>query len=57
MNSNAHMEGIKIGGTNINRYADDTAFIAETEGQLQNIMDMVTTESKKADLEVNQKKF
>ena len=58
MNSIAHMEGIKIGGININnlRYADDTAIIAETEDQLQKIMDIVTTESNKAGLEINQKK-
>ena len=39
-----HMEGIKIGGMNINklRYADDTAIIGETEDQLQKIMDIVT---------------
>ena len=50
MNSIAHMEGIKIGGMNINnvRYADDTAIISESEDQLQNIMDVVTTESKKS---------
>ena len=38
------MEGIKIGGNNINklRYADDTAIIAETKDQLQKIMDIVT---------------
>ena len=57
MNSIAHMEGFKIGGIKINnlRYADDTAIIAETEDQLQNIMDIFTTESKKVGLEINQK--
>ena len=45
MNSIAHMEGIKIGGVNINnsRYVDDTAIIAETEDQLQKIIDRETT--------------
>ena len=59
MNSIAHKEDIIIGGMNINnvKYANDTAIIAETADQLQNIMDVVTTESKKAGLEVNQKKF
>ena len=58
MNSIAHMEGIKVGGINIDnlRYADDTAIIAETEDQLQKVMDIVTVESKRADLEINQKK-
>ena len=52
------MEGIKKGGINItnSRYADDTAVIAETEVQLQKIIDIVTTESNRAGLEINQKK-
>ena len=59
MNTIAHMEGIKIGGININnsRYVDDTAIIAEKEDQLQKIMDRETTiESKGVGLEINQKK-
>ena len=38
-------------------YADDTAIIAETEDQLQNIMEIVTAENKTAGLKINQKKF
>jgi len=58
MNSIAHMEGIKIGGNDINNlsYANDTVIIADTEDQLQNIMDIVTIESKIAGLEINQNK-
>ena len=52
------MEGTRIGGMNIGnlRYADDTASAAEKEDQLQNIMEIVTTESKRPGLEINQKK-
>ena len=48
MNSIAHMEGIKIGGISINnlRYADDNAIFAETEDQLEKIMDIVTQKSR-----------
>ena len=58
MNSIAHMEGIEVEGMNINnlRYANGIAIIAETEDQLQKIMGRVTTESKRAGLEINQKK-
>ena len=58
MNSIPHIEGIKIGGININilRYADNTAVIVEREDQLQKILDIAKTESKNAGLEINQKK-
>ena len=41
-----HLVGVKIGGINYNnlRYADDTAILAESEEQLQEIMDVVVKE-------------
>ena len=53
-----HPVGVKIGGINYNnlRYADDIAILAESEEQLQKIMDVVVKESKTAGLEINQKK-
>ena len=47
MRSIDDMEGIKMGGHVINnlRYADDTAIIAKSKNQLQQLMDMVVEES------------
>ena len=52
------MDSSTIAGVNINnlRYADDTGIIAEREDQLQKFINIVTIESKKAGLEINQKK-
>ena len=50
--------GIKIGGQNINNlgYADDTVLIAESEKDLQNLLEIVEVESRKKGLELNSKK-
>ena len=42
--------GIKIGGRNINdlRYADDTTLMAESKGELKNLLMRVKEESEKA---------
>ena len=49
---------MKIGGRNINnlRYADDTVLLAETEEDLQNIVDQVKRESESFGLLMNAKK-
>ena len=56
-----HLEGtprIQIGGHNINnlRYADDTVLIAETEEDLQELLDTVVKESEIKGLTLNSKK-
>ena len=47
--------GIKIAGRNINnlRYVDNTAFMAESEEELKNLLMKVKEESKKAGLKLN----
>ncbi len=52
------MDGFKIGGTVINnlRYADDTVIIAESEQQLQHLIDVVVDESEKKGLYLNSSK-
>ena len=47
--------GIKIAGRNINnfRYADDTTFMAESEGELKSRLMKVKEESEKAGLKLN----
>ena len=52
------LPGVKIGGRNINnlRYADDTVLLAETEKDLQKIVDQVKRESKSFGLLMNAKK-
>ena len=49
------IEGVKIGGININnlRYADDTALLAESEAQLQKILDEVRIRSENLGLRMN----
>ena len=49
---------MKIGGRNINnlRYADDTVLLAETEEDLQKIVDQVKRESESFGLLMNAKK-
>ncbi len=53
-----HLDGVKLGGINYNnlRYADDTVILAESEEQLQKIMEIVVEESKQAGLDINQRK-
>ena len=59
---NAELEeaqaGIKIVGRNINnlRYADDTTLMAESEGELKNLLMKVKQKSEKAGLKLNIKK-
>ncbi|GFO20695.1 endonuclease-reverse transcriptase [Plakobranchus ocellatus] len=50
--------GIRIGGRIINnlRYADDTVLIAENKEDLQKLIDIAATESKRMGLEFNNKK-
>ena len=47
--------GIKIAGRNINnlRYADDTAFMAESEEELKSLLMKVKVESEKVGLKLN----
>ena len=47
--------GIKIAGRNINslRYADDTALMAESEGELKSLLMKVKEESEKVSLNLN----
>ena len=47
--------GIKIAGRSINnlRYADDTTFMAESEGELKSLLMKVKEESEKAGLKLN----
>ena len=47
--------GIKIAGRNINnlRYADDTALMAESEGELKSLLMKVKEESEKVGLKLN----
>ena len=53
--ANEAQAGIKIAGRNINnlRYADDTAFMAESEEELKSLLMKVKEESEKAGLKVN----
>ena len=55
MNTN---KGIRIGGTTINnlRYADDTVLLAETEEDLQEILNEVNRIGKTLDMKMNAKK-
>ena len=47
--------GLKIAGRNINnlRYADDTTFMAESEGELKNLLMKVKEDIEKAGLKLN----
>ena len=51
-------KGIKIGGTTIHnlRYADDTVLLAETEEDLQDILNEVNRIAKTFDMKMNAKK-
>ena len=50
--------GIKTAGRNINnlRYADDTALMAESEGELKSLLMKVKVESEKVGLKLNMQK-
>ena len=52
-------KGIRIGGTTINnmRYADDTVLLAETEEDLQEILNEVKRIGKTFDIKMNAKKI
>ena len=52
---NEAQAGIKIARRNINnlRYADDTTFMVESEGELKSLSMKVAEESTKADLKLN----
>ena len=52
------LHGVVINGRNVNniRYADDTVLIAETEKDLQHILDKVIKESESLGLALNAKK-
>ena len=52
------IEGLKIGGHNINniRYADDTVLTADSEEELQELLNKVVEESENKGLELNSKK-
>ena len=45
--------GIKIAGRNINRYADDTTLIAESEEELKSLWMKVKEKSEKVCLKLN----
>ena len=51
--------GIKIAGRNINnlRYADDTTLMAESEGELKNLLMKVKEESEKVGLNIEKTKI
>ena len=51
-------QGMKINGQNLNnlRYADDTVLMAESDDQLQKLLDIVVLESEKLGLTLNLKK-
>ena len=53
-----HMDGVRIGGINVNniRYADDTAIIADSEEQLPNLINLIADENRKFGLEINKRK-
>ena len=53
-----HTEGVKIGGLNVNniRHTDDTAIITDAEEQLQNLINVIATESRKFGLEIEKGK-
>ena len=54
----SHIDGLRIGGLNVNniRYADDTAIVADSEEQLQNLITVIADESRKFGLEINIRK-
>ena len=55
MEEMAGLEGMKVGGMNINniRYADDTVLIADTEEKLQGLVDWLDEECKGVGLKID----
>ena len=53
-----HMDGVRIGGINVNniRYADDTAIVAGSEEQLKNFITLMADESRRFGLEIRKRK-
>ena len=58
MRNIADLEGIKVGGQNVNniRYADDTVLIADSEEKLQRIIDEVDAAGEELGLKINRSK-
>ena len=50
-----HLEGIKVGGRNVNciRYADDTVLIADSEEKLQRLVAALETACTEKGLKIN----
>ena len=55
MNEMVDLEGVTVGGVNINniRYADDTVLIADTEKKLQRLVDCLDAECRRVCLRIN----
>ena len=55
MNELEDIEGVKVGGSNINniRYADDTVLIADTNAKLQSLVDKLDVECNRMGLKIN----
>ena len=55
MNELEDIEGVKVGGSNINniRYADDTVLIADTNARLQSLVDKLDVECNRMGLKIN----
>ena len=53
-----NVQGLRVNGENFNnqRYADDTVLMAESEGDLQKLLDIVLSESEVMGLSLNVKK-
>ena len=58
MNELTELDGIKIGGRNVNniRYADDMVLLADTEEKLQRLMDELTEQCRIKGLRINKSK-
>ena len=53
MDEMADLEGMKVGGMNIIRYADDKVLIADTEEKLQRLVDRLDEECRGVGLKIN----
>uniref|UniRef100_A0A0P4W0B7 Reverse transcriptase domain-containing protein n=1 Tax=Scylla olivacea TaxID=85551 RepID=A0A0P4W0B7_SCYOL len=55
MDEMADLEGIKVGGMNVNniRYVDDTVLIVDTEEKLQRLVDRLDEECRRVGLKIN----
>ncbi|XP_063597236.1 uncharacterized protein LOC134773920 [Penaeus indicus] len=51
------MDGVKVGVLNVNniRHADDTAIVADSEEQLQNLLNVIADGSRKFGLDTNKR--